>query len=82
MKYLELEDEKVEPYVCDEDNYTTMYHLIDTDQLKYEDFQDELPGACFNDPPLFVYHISKDELCEILGTFIIILENHVKARNN
>ena len=82
MENPDLEDNEVELSICDEDDYTSLFSLEDTDHLKDEYFQGEIDGASFNDPPLFVDHILKDENFEMLEPLNLILNKHVKGRND
>lgn len=47
--------------------------MKDTDHFKDEDSQDEVTGACFEDPPLTIDHLSKDEMIEMIepSTFFL-----------
>ena len=53
--------------------------IQETDQLKYEDVQDDLIGVYFGDLPLNIDHISKDELCITFKPFNLFLDKNGKV---
>ena len=76
MEDSKIEDEEVEHSICNEDDYRSLCPLQGSYILKEEDAQDEGVDAFCEGPQLNVDHIYKDELCEMLKPFNLVLDKN------
>ena len=66
----------MEHSICNEDDYRSLCPLQGSYILKEEDAQDEGVDAFSEGPQLNVDHIYKDELCEMLKPFNLVLDKN------
>ena len=76
MEDSRIEDEEVEHSICNEDDYPSLCPLQETYILKQQYVQVEGVDAFSKGPQLNVDDIPKDEICEMLKPFNIVLEKN------